>query len=232
MTGTQTVLTENTDPHVLPLPQVIELLAGARWQRLVIIGDSIAEGVREPHAGYRDLSWTDRVEEALSPRPATLNLGRRNLLAAEIRATQLEPALAFKPDLAFVMAGGNDMLRSKFDPEAVRSELALMITAFHSIGADVFTLGLFDLTRAGLVPTEYEDAVRERSATLAQLTAEVATEHGTIHAAFADHPAGTDPGIYASDHLHLNARGHAIAAADTIRALARFARGQSTPSTS
>lgn len=215
--------TENTDPHVLPVAQAVELLAGARWRRVVTIGDSIAEGIREPSPGYRDLSWTDRIEEALRPgRPdfATLNLGRRNLVTAEIRATQLEPALAFKPDLAFVIGGGNDMLRPGFDPRAVREDLAAMVSAFRDTGADVVTLGLFDITRTGLVPAKYAEALRAGNTLLAQLTAEVAAEHGAIHAAFADHPAGADRGIYSSDRLHLNARGHAIAATGTIRALA------------
>lgn len=219
-------LSESTDPYVLPVSEAIRLLSGALWNRVVYVGDSIAEGVREPLEGYRDLSWTDRVDEALSqgrPDFAALNLGRRNLLAAEIRTTQFEPALAFQPDLAFVIAGGNDMLRPGFDPEAVRADLAAMVTAFRAIGADVLLLGLFDITRAGLIPTEYAPAIRTTTRQLAELNTKLAAEHGGIFVGFADHPAGADPTIYASDRLHLNARGHAIAAADTIRALAAHA---------
>ena len=50
-----------------------------------------------------------------SPRPCpsaeVLNLARRGLLASEVREHQLAPALAFRPDLAIVAAGGNDALR-------------------------------------------------------------------------------------------------------------------------
>ena len=48
------------------------------WKRLAILGDSIAAGIREPHPGYRDLSWIDRIAEAL-PGPEVLNLARRGL---------------------------------------------------------------------------------------------------------------------------------------------------------
>ncbi|REE95167.1 SGNH/GDSL hydrolase family protein [Thermomonospora umbrina] len=213
---------ESTDPDVLTAADAAELLAGAPWRRMITIGDSIAEGVREPHDAYRDLSWTERVEEALAsgtPGFTAANLGRRNLLAAEIRATQLNAALEFGPDLAFVIGGGNDMLRPGFDPEAVRDELTAMVSALRATGADVLLLGLFDITRAGLVPPKYADAVRRGTRALAEVTAEVAARHDALFAAFADHPAGDDPGIYASDHLHLNARGHAIAAATTLRTL-------------
>ncbi|MEO3829331.1 hypothetical protein [Actinomadura sp. B10D3] len=49
----------------------------------------------------------------------------------------------------------------------------------------------------------------------------VAAEHGACHVDNPHgHPVAADPGIYSSDQLHLNARGHAFAAANTIRALA------------
>ena len=116
------------------------LLQDAPWQRLAVLGDSVAEGVREPHAGYLDLSWVDRIEASLrtaTPRLAVLNLGRRNLLAAEVRASQLAPALAFRPDLAIVAAGGNDALRRSFDPGAVERELVATVGPLRRAGADV-----------------------------------------------------------------------------------------------
>jgi hypothetical protein len=33
------------------------------------------------------------------------------------------------------------------------------------------------------------------------------------------HPASADPDVYASDRLHLNARGHAIVGTEAVRAL-------------
>lgn len=221
---TETVLSEWTDPAVLPAAEAAAMLAGAPWRRMVTIGDSVAQGVREPVPGYRDLSWTDRVEEALgavAPGFTALNLGRRDLVAAEVRAAQLEPALAFQPDLAFVVAGGNDMLRPEFDADGVRRELAAMISAFRAAGADVVTIGLLDITVAGLGPARYREVMSARTRRLAALTADVAAELGACHAHNPpDHPVAADPGIYSSDQLHLNARGHAFAAANTVRALA------------
>ena len=138
------------------------LLSGARWRRLAVLGDSVAEGVREPHAGYLDLSWVDRIEASLrtaAPRLAVLNLGRRNLLAAEVRASQLQPALAFRPDLAIVAAGGNDALRRSFDPGAVERELVATVGPLRRAGADVLLLELMDIVASGLVPPEHAAAL-------------------------------------------------------------------------
>ncbi|GAA1867451.1 SGNH/GDSL hydrolase family protein [Actinomadura bangladeshensis] len=223
---TETTLSEWTDPAVLPAAEAAALLADAPWRRMATIGDSVAAGVRDPVPGYRDLSWTDRVEEALrrvAPEFTALNLGRRDLVAAEVAAAQLRPALEFRPDLAFVVAGGNDMLRREFDTAGVRRELAAMISAFRAAGADVVTIGLLDITVAGLGPPRYRDVMSARTRRLAALTADVAAEFGACHVDNPpDHPVAADPGIYSADQLHLNARGHAFAAANTVRALAAY----------
>ena len=127
-----------TEPGVLPDRDLAALVRGARWRRLAVLGDSIAEGVREPLDGYRDLSWIDRIAAPLraeAPGLAVLNLGRRNLLAAEVRASQLDAALAFRPDLAIVSAGGNDSLRHSFDTGAVERELDAIVGPLRRAGA-------------------------------------------------------------------------------------------------
>ncbi|NKZ07265.1 SGNH/GDSL hydrolase family protein [Actinomadura latina] len=222
MTGT--ALSEETDPAVMSAADGVALLADAPWTRMAVIGDSIAEGVREPVPGYRDLSWTDRVEEVLgtvTPGFGALNLGRRGALVAEVAAEQLGPALAFGPDLAIVTAGGNDMLLPEFDAEGVRRGLASLVSALRATGADVVTIGLLDITVSGLVPDPYRERLSARTRRLGALTAEVSAEFGGVHVPHPpDHPLAADPGIYSTDLLHLNARGHAFAAANTVRALA------------
>ena len=215
-------MTALRDPEVLPDHDLATLLRDAPWQRLAVLGDSVAEGVREPHPGYLDLSWVDRIEASLRttvPDLAVLNLGRRNLLAAEVRAGQLAPALAFRPDLAIVAAGGNDVLRRSFDPGAVERELVATVGPLRRAGADVVLLELMDIVASGLVPAEHAPALDARMRPLAELTRRVARRHGAILVAMRSHAASADPGVYASDRLHLNSRGHAIVGCEAIRAL-------------
>ena len=95
---------EWADPHVAADHELARMMRPpVRWQGVVVLGDSVAEGVRSRAPGYRDLSWADRLRAAFAlarPGATLFNLGRRDLLAAEIRETQLAPALALRPGLA------------------------------------------------------------------------------------------------------------------------------------
>ena len=206
--------------YVLPAQELAAMLDGAPWRRLAVIGDSIASGVREPHPGYRDLSWTDRIAEALGD-VEVLNLGERDLTAQQVRERQLAGAVAFRPDLAVVAAGGNDALSRAFDPASVDRELDAMVATFRRFGADVLMIELMDIVRSGLVAPEYVERVDERLAALASVTRVVAQRRGAVLVRMRLHDAAADPGVYASDRLHLNARGHAIVATQAVRALSK-----------
>jgi lysophospholipase L1-like esterase len=222
---------EWADPHVANDEELARLLGPAvPWERVVVLGDSIAAGVREPSPGYRDLSWVDRLAAGLAiARPGAMvhNLGRRDLTAAEVREAQLDAALALGPDLAIVAAGGNDLLRRKFDPNLVRDELSAILGPLRAAGADVLTFGLLDNTGTGLVPERFVTVLRERLVELADVTRAVSTAVGGWHVSLREHPAAADVDIFASDGLHLNARGHAIVGTELARHLGAARGGDS-----
>ena len=207
----------------LPFSHQAVLLRGAPWRRIAVLGDSIAEGVREPHPGFRDVSWIDRITEplqAVAPGVTVMNLGLRNLLSAEVRERQLETALAFGPDLAIVAAGGNDALQRTFDVAAVTDELDAIVAPLRAAGADVLMIELMDIVRSGLIAPEWAEHLDGRLRALAEVTRAVAARHGALLVEMRAHPACADPGVYASDRLHLNARGHAIVGEVAVRTLA------------
>lgn len=198
-------------------------LGAAPWRRLVAVGDSIAAGVREPAAGWPDRSWIDWIAAAL-PRAEVHNLGRRNLLAAEVRERQLDAALALRPDLAIVSAGGNDSLRPSFDTRGVTAELDAIVGALRAAGADVLLLELMDITRApGVIPAEHREALRARLRAVGAVTRTVAERHDAFLLSMTEHPACADPTVYARDRLHLTTRGHAIVGVEAVGVLAAAA---------
>jgi len=197
---------------------------GFPWKRFVVVGDSMAEGIGDPTPGYQHLGWADRVAAGLQTE--YLNLGRRNLLAAEVRATQLRRALAFDPDIAAVVCGGNDLMRPDHDPSAVEKELDAMVAALRAAGSEVIMIAPFDMSQSELVPDEYKSKWRSLINRMGDLAERVATRRGALLVDLRNHPAGADSSIYSLDRIHLNARGHAICAAQALRELEQRAAAQ------
>src|SRR2546429_598000 len=186
---------EAADPYCLRGGEAATLLAGHPWKRFVVLGDSVAEGIGDRVEGYDALPFPDRLAAELTrrqPELAYLNLGRRNLRTAQVRAQQLGPALAFGPDLALVVCGANDALRPGYEAraEAVDRELAAMVRALLDHGAHVLTVSLFVLSSYPGVPAWLRAAFRQRMRLLARRTTAVAATLGTIHVDLAARPAG------------------------------------------
>ncbi|MBB4912216.1 SGNH/GDSL hydrolase family protein [Actinophytocola algeriensis] len=217
-------LTESEDPHCLRAGDSARLLAGHPWRRFAVLGDSVAEGLAEPLPGYSEVQFADRVARELAataPGLDYLNLGHRGLRAREVRAGQLGPALDFEPDLALLVCGANDAFPATYKPDAVDAELRTMITALRAAGADVLTLGLFNVSYSPSprIPDWLRPGLRKRMRELSARTSAIAEELGTLHVNLTGHPAATDPGLFAADGRHVNGRGDAIALAETVRVL-------------
>ena len=92
--------------------------------------------------------WADRlaqrVADALEGQLDYADLAVRGLRAGEVRATQLEPALAMRPDLLSVFAGVNDVISTRCDFAAVQDDLEAMFAAARETGATVLTFTMPD----------------------------------------------------------------------------------------
>jgi lysophospholipase L1-like esterase len=213
---------EANDPFCLRPGEATRLLRGHPWLRFAVLGDSVAVGLGDPVEGYSPLSWVERIAAQLresAPDLAYLNLGVRDARARHVRANQLDAALAFAPDLALVAAGGNDALMPFYRADDVDREMRTVIAALRECGADVITVGMFDVSYAPAVPNRMKAAVSARMTELAARTAALAAELGAIHVHVTGHPAQFDPSAYSADGLHGNLRSHAICAAEAIRRL-------------
>ncbi len=176
--------------------------------RLVALGDSTVEGLEDPHpdgGGYQ--GWADRFAGHLAARhPGLLyaNLAIRGQTSQQVRETQLERALALQPDVAVVVAGVNDLLRPRLDPDLLRANLFGMHEALTDAGAQVVTFTMPDMARVAPLAV----ALRPRLALLNALTLESRERYGTTVVDLAALPVASHPGLWHTDRLHANPEGH------------------------
>lgn len=178
--------------------------------RYVALGDSSTEGLDDPYpngGGYR--GWSQRLAERLhattSPNLHYANLAIRGLTTVQVRATQLDAALAMRPDLATVFCGTNDVTAPRFDAARVAADIEHMQRALVASGATVLSFTLPDLT--SLMPLAR--LIAPRIATLNHALAEASRASGAILVDFAAYPVATDRRLWSDDRIHANSAGHA-----------------------
>lgn len=189
------------------------------WSRYVALGDSFTEGVGDPEPGSVGglRGWADRVAEELAAGLddfAYANLAVRGLLLEQILTQQIGQALALKPDLITLSAGGNDMVFHDSDPDKLAEKLEAGVSVLAETGA---TIVLFTGPDWGSTPV------------LGRNRGKVAIFNENIHGIAARHDALVadlwalrqlrDPRMWDPDRLHLSPLGHhtvAMAVLDTL----------------
>ncbi|MEU5806480.1 SGNH/GDSL hydrolase family protein [Streptomyces sp. NPDC047718] len=204
---------DSTDPH-RGHPH-----RGHPYARYVALGDSQTEGLGDGDDATGLCGWADRLAEELArhhPGLQYANLAVRGRLAGQVRAGQLGPALALRPDLATVVAGVNDLLRPRFDADEVAGHLEAVFSALTAQGARVATLTFPDVSRI----TPLARPLAPRVTALNHRIREAARRHGVTVAETAHHPVVTDSRLWSPDRLHASPLGHARIAAAVAQALA------------
>lgn len=181
-----------------------------RYERYVALGDSTTEGLDDPdgQGGYR--GWANRLAERVAAHQGGLhyaNLGVRGRCARQIKDEQLAPALALAPDLATVVAGMNDLLRSRFDAREIAADIGEMQRALIATGCTVLTFTIPDLSHR-LTRGPFARLLSRRTRALCEEIRLVSRETGAILVDLAAHDLARDPRMWSRDRLHANAEGH------------------------
>lgn len=217
---------EAQDPYLLSPAEQSELLAGHPWSRFAVIGDSIALGMGDPSEGYVTATWGGRVAAALAREREGFtyaNLGRHGAKAADIRDSQLGPALDLEPDLVAIIGGGNDcLLAEEFDVAPVKAALDDIVVALTDAGATVVTYETVDVP--GAFPDPAFEELNRRLLDLYAAAREIARERRTVHVDLYTQPWSSERYLFSADLQHPTMRGQALAASATIRALGEHLR--------
>ncbi|PPK94721.1 lysophospholipase L1-like esterase [Kineococcus xinjiangensis] len=180
---------------------------------LALLGDSLAHG-----------TGATRATDALGPRLATALTAAG--VPAESRvfavpgalsdalARQVTAAVAWRPGVALVVIGGNDV-RGLVPPERAAAALAQAVRALRTAGAAVVVVPAPDLSVVSHVPPALQDLVRAASAAMRSAQSAAAAAEGAriadpgprAAAAFA-----SDPGLFSADRFHPSSAGYALIA--------------------
>ncbi len=174
-------------------------------RRYVALGDSQTEGLHDYDAEGTPRGWADRFAERVAERAPGLcyaNLAVRGKRTAEIRAAQLEPALALEPDLATVMSGVNDVIRPGADVDAVAGDLEAMYASLAATGCVVMAC-TYPFPTVGLTRR-----IGPRLRALNALIRDLADRHGVLLVELESVPMAADLRLWSPDRVHLNPQGH------------------------
>ncbi|MGF7234130.1 MAG: SGNH/GDSL hydrolase family protein [Frankia sp.] len=137
---------------VTPGPDRCDGTEGAAVVRYAALGDSITAGLGDGVSmGARRLPASVRgfagiLAASLGPpdRVSYVNLAETGATAADVRLTQLPVALAWRPTLASVVVGMNDVLDLRFDADRSGAEVERCVRQLRAAGSLVLTVRFAD----------------------------------------------------------------------------------------
>jgi lysophospholipase L1-like esterase len=179
----------------------------APLSRYVAVGDSFTEGLDDLREDGSPRGWSDRVADVLAqtePDFRYANLAVRSLRIDAIVEHQVSVAVAMRPDLVTIAAGGNDLLDVRPDLDHIAARMEAAIRALTSTGAVTVVFAGFD-PRARLPLGRLIS--RRTSAYNARVVA-TADRYGAVLIDLWSMPELSDARLWSPDRLHLSAVGH------------------------
>jgi len=193
------------------------LVAMADYGSFIALGDSFTEGVGDPYADGSCRGWADRVAQrlaAVSPDFVYANFAIRGKLLAQVIAEQVPAALQLRPDLVSLVAGANDLLRPKGDPDALAAQLDETVGALRAAGSQVLMFTGFDPAGVPLLKL-----ASPKVAAYNEWLREIAIRHSCLLTDMWAMRQLADPRQWCADRLHLAPDGHrrvALAACEVL----------------
>jgi lysophospholipase L1-like esterase len=136
------------------------------------------------------------------------NLAQSGLTTTEIICTQLDHALALRPYLIIVTAGGNDVLARTWDPDTYRRAYSALLVGLLAGGATVLTTTWHNAPLAVPMPPALARRFSRRLSEASSVVRQVSREVGAPCLDFWHMPDLLDTGCYSGDGIHPNARGY------------------------
>lgn len=179
---------------------------------IVYLGDS---SVTSPGVEPLDYSWPRQIAMHLGERffVNAISVAAGGSKARDVLATQLDQAIALKPDIAYLSVGSNDALRGTPIPR-FEAEYDRIVARLHANVASVGLSGVGDLGTIPRLPELMRGVARIRARAIDHAIGRVRANYpravksnawNVMHPAFDEHPE-----MFASDLFHASAEGHLL----------------------
>ncbi|WP_122820299.1 SGNH/GDSL hydrolase family protein [Varibaculum vaginae] len=196
------------------------------WDSFVAIGDSFTEGMtdtlEEDSANPLYVGWADRLAMELSKRRIAAgqeplkyaNLAVRGKLIGQVEREQLDTAIAMKPALLSIIAGGNDMIRPGSSADKVAVRLERMVAKASAHGIEVLLCAQYDPRHSPIL-----GLTRPTVAIFNANLWSIARRHGCYVMDQWGLRSLRDTALWAPDRLHLTSEGHQLMMNAALEAL-------------
>lgn len=177
--------------------------------RFAALGDSTTFGVGDPvHGGWR--GWAALLADALgeSYDVRFTNLAVSGGTTRDVLDPQLGSALARRPDLASLIVGVNDTMKSSWDPVLVRERLLATAAGLAGSGALLLTVRYHDHASVLGLPGWLRRPMWRRIQQLNATYDEIHAQHGGVRIDLAQRPEVATRAFWSVDRLHPSGSGH------------------------
>ena len=184
------------------------------YVRFAALGDSTTAGYGDPvPGGWR--GWAKFLADAIadSHDMSFCNLAVSGALVSDVAQRQLPQAVGHRPDIASLIVGVNDTMRSSWDRPRIREELLLCADTLNSSGTLLMTTRFHDHGAVFGLPSLLRRPLWRRLDFLNEVYDEVHATYGGVLVDLGDHPEILSREYWSIDRLHPSELGH--------RALAR-----------
>jgi lysophospholipase L1-like esterase len=182
-------------------------LSARPLSRFVAIGDSFTEGLDDLLTDGTPRGWADRVADVLAttePEFRYANLAVRSLRIDAIVDQQVPAAIAMRPDLVTLAAGGNDVISFRVDLDAVAARFDEAVACLTAAGAVTVVFTGFD-PRSQLPPGRF---IAARTEEYNRRIIAIAETYDAILVDLWSMPELWNLRMWSPDRLHLSPLGH------------------------
>lgn len=188
-------------------------MRSTRYLRFAALGDSATCGIGDPvPAGWR--GWARLLSDALATGyPVSFcNTAVPGATASAVRELQLAAALDHRPDVASLIVGVNDTMRSTWHPGRLREDLMTCAEALHQQGALLMTARFHDHGAVFGLPGVLRRPLFARIDVVNRVYDEIHATFGGLRVDLAQRPEVSRREFWSVDRLHPSELGHRVLA--------------------